>query len=99
MNSTAPTFLAIVALALSHSSKGAVCSERDAFAAETVTDYLDSWDNVYLFFKQFRQCYDASIAEGANDKIQQLWSKRWSELPIMVSLTQKDHQFKSFIFE
>jgi hypothetical protein len=99
MNRTAVAFLAIVMLALSNPSKADVCSEREAFAAETVTDYLDSWDNVHLFFEQFRKCYDAAIAEGANDKIQQLWSNYWSELSIMVKLTQEDPAFKSFIFE
>jgi len=74
------------------------CTELEAYAAESATDYLDSWDNVYIFFKQYRHCYDASIAEGAEDKIQQLWANRWPSLPEMINLTNKDAEFKSFIW-
>lgn len=75
------------------------CTESDAYAAEVVTDYLDSWANVYQFFKQFQPCYDASIAEGAEDKIQQLWANQWSTVAQMVVLTNKDREFKSFIWQ
>jgi hypothetical protein len=75
------------------------CSTAEAYAAEAATDRLDSWGNVHLFFKQFRHCYDASIAEGANDKIQLLWANHWSDLPQMLSLTSKDPAFKSFIWQ
>ena len=90
---------AIGAVAIPQSAGSPACSERDAFAAETVTDYLDSWDNVYLFYKQFRRCYDGSIAEGASDKIQRLWSDHWPELKTMVTFCKKDPEFRSFILE
>jgi len=75
------------------------CSATEAYAAEAATNYLDSWANVHLFFKQFRHCYDASIAEGANDKIQLLWANHWSDLPQILSLTSKDPEFRSFIWQ
>jgi hypothetical protein len=75
------------------------CTQREAYAAEVNTDYLDSWANVYQFFKQFRHCYDASIAEGAEDKIQVLWATRWSAISQMIALTKKDSEFKTFIWQ
>ncbi|MBI3222560.1 MAG: hypothetical protein HYZ46_05740 [Nitrosomonadales bacterium] len=75
------------------------CSKLEAYAAETVTDYLNNWENVYTFFKQFRHCYDASIAEGAADQIQKLWVNHWSEVPKMIALTNQDHKFKAFIWQ
>src|SRR6266516_4019297 len=80
-------------------AKAANCEKREAFAAETVTDYLDSWRNVYLFFKQFRHCYDAAIAEGAENKIHKLWVEHWAALPEMITLTSKDPEFKAFIWK
>lgn len=74
------------------------CSREEAYAAEAVTDYLDSWENMYIFFKQFRHCYDGSIAEGAEDKIQVLWTTRWRDLPRMIALTNKDPEFRKFIW-
>ena len=59
---------------------------------------LDSWDNVYLFYKQYHHCYDGSIAEGAADKIELLWSEKWSTTPRMLELVKKDDAFKSFIW-
>jgi hypothetical protein len=81
------------------SANAAECSEKEAYAAEIVTDYLDSWQNVYSFFEQFRHCYDASIAEGAEYKIQQLWAEHWHDLPEMIALIKKDPKFKAFIWE
>lgn len=70
----------------------------DAKAAEEATDHLHSWNNVYRFFKIYGNCFDASVAEGAEDKIQLLWADRWSALPEMIGLTNKDRRFKKFIW-
>ncbi len=74
------------------------CSEREAFAAEAVTDYLDSWTNVYLFFQQFGRCYDGSVAEGANAKIHHLLSHRWGQVPLLVDLAKRNAEFKKFMW-
>jgi len=83
------------------------CSTLDAYAARTVTGYLNNWENVYVFFKQFYQCYDASIAEdadaaiaeGAEDSIQNLWIDHWSDIPQMIILANRDPKFKAFIWQ
>ncbi len=44
------------------------CSMRDSYAAETVTDYMDSWKNMHLAYKQFKQCSESGgPAEGFSD--------------------------------
>jgi hypothetical protein len=91
-------FALVVLVAVSQASGAKECTKEEGFAAEATVDYLDSWPNVHLFFKQFGHCYDAAIAEGANDKIQQLWDRHWGDLPAMIELTSKDPEFKAFIW-
>ncbi len=90
--------LVVLALPLPAVATDKKCSQLEAYAAETVTDYLDSWANVYAFFKQFRHCYDGAIAEGAEERIQTLWSTQWRQLPKMVSLVKTDPEFKAFLW-
>jgi hypothetical protein len=71
----------------------------DAKSAEEATDQLHSWQNVYQFFKRYRNCYDGSVAEGAEDKIQLLWADHWSTLPEMIALTNEDRAFNKFIWQ
>jgi len=75
------------------------CSRSEAASADSAIDHLDSWDNVYHFFKQYGHCYDASIAEGVDDKIQLLWADHWENLHRMLELTTKDPKFKAFIWQ
>lgn len=91
--------LVVLVCSLSAPANAAECNSSEAYAAESVTDYLDSWQNVYLFFKQFRHCYDGGIAEGAQDKIQQLLADQWPTLPTMIALASEDAEFKAFIWK
>lgn len=99
MRKTTTLLASLLAFGAAQASAATECTQHEAYASEVVTDYLDSWANVYRFFKQFRQCYDASIAEGAEDKIQQLWSSRWPTVAQMIALTKKDSEFKAFIWQ
>jgi hypothetical protein len=71
----------------------------DDKTAEEATDQLHSWRDVHQFFKRYRNCYDGSVAEGAEDKIHLLWADHWSTLPEMIAITNKDRQFKKFIWQ
>ena len=44
------------------------CSQLEGYAAETVADYLDSWQNVHLAFQQFAHCDSGGVAEGFSDE-------------------------------
>lgn len=89
--------VAATVLLLASACCAAECTRDEAYAAESVTDYLDSWHNVYLFYREYRACYDASIAEGAVDKIFSLWADHWDQLPQMLALTAKDAEFDRFL--
>lgn len=78
-------------------AKAAECTRDEAYAAETVVDYLNSWEIVHLFYGQFRHCYDGAIAGGVQDRMQFLWADRWDELPKMVALTKKEPGFSAFV--
>ncbi len=99
---TARTMVAWLVLALAlpaaQAEQSSRCSHEEGITAETVVDYLDSWANVYVFFKQFGHCYDAAIAEGADAKIQELWTDHWPQLQKMIALTKKDPAFRAFIW-
>lgn len=77
--------------------EAAECTRDEAYAGEVVVDYLNSWENVHLFYGQFLHCYDGGIAEGAQDRIQLLWADRWGDLPKMLALTKKEPGFNAFV--
>ena len=70
----------------------------EAYAAETVTDYLDSWKNVNRAFNEFGHCDDGAIAEGFDDAISLLWANQWEKLPEMLKYTKEDKEFRAFIY-
>ncbi len=79
-------------------SKAGECSQLDAYAAETVVDYLDSWDNVHLAYKQFPHCDDGGVAEGYSDRIVHLLATNWASFPQLVTYFDKEPNFRKFIF-
>ena len=97
-HTVAVALLALFATAVAAQSSKPPCTRDEGLAAEVVTDYLSTWDNVYRFYKQFGHCYDGAIAEGAQDRIQLLWARSWSELPRMLAFTSKDPGFKKFVW-
>lgn len=70
------------------------CTKTAAKAADAAIDDLENWAAVYRFYKRFGRCYDASIAEGVNDKVQLLWANHWETLPNMLAYTANDSGFK-----
>ena len=75
----------------------AECSSRDAYAADSVVDYLDSWHNANLFYRQFKACDDGGIAEGVSEKIAQLLVNQWSKLDELLVISSHDPAFKTFV--
>lgn len=39
------------------------CSDKDGIAAETLTDHLNSWQDMYSAYKQYKQCDDGGVAD------------------------------------
>jgi hypothetical protein len=88
-------FLLVIALPASAKE----CTTMEAFAAESVIDYLDSWEKVYKSFKDFGHCDDAAIAEGYDDVISKLWADHWDKLSEMIKYTKENSEFKRFIYK
>jgi hypothetical protein len=76
---------------------GEECSERDAYAAETLTGYLDSWQNVAQWFRQFRSCDDGGIAEGVSDAVARLLANQWLRLPELMKLSAENPDLEPFV--
>lgn len=94
------TILIAVAVAvLAQVANAKECTQFEAYAAETVTDYLDSWKNVSRAFRDFGHCDDGGIAEGFDDAISVLWANQWQNLPEMLRYTKEDSDFKAFIYK
>lgn len=75
----------------------ATCSERDAYAAGTVVDYLDSWQNLNLAYRQFLSCDDGGIAEGFSEAVARLLVDQWSKFNELLVLSARDVGFKKFV--
>ena len=75
------------------------CTKMEAYAAESVTDYLDSWKSVQRAFRDFGHCDDGAIAEGFDEAISLLWANKWRNLPEMLKYTKENKEFKAFIYK
>jgi hypothetical protein len=75
------------------------CTQMEAYAAESVTDYLDSWQNVNQAFEEFGHCDDGGIAEGFDEAISLLWVNQWQQLPEMIKYSKKSREFKAFVYK
>jgi len=75
------------------------CTQMEAYAAETVTDYLDSWKNVSRAFRDFGHCDDGGIAEGFDEAISVLWANEWQKLPEMLKYTKENKDFRNFTYK
>jgi hypothetical protein len=91
--------LLIIALTLLNAaaSNARECTQLDAYAAEAVVDYLDSWRSLHRAFTQFRHCDDAAIAEGFSEAVARLLADKWSELRQFQALAVKEPEFEKFV--
>jgi hypothetical protein len=75
------------------------CTKMEAFAAESVVDYLNSWKEIYKAFKEFGHCDDGAIEEGFDEAISVQWADQWKTLPEMIKYTKEDTEFIIFIYK
>lgn len=91
--------ITLLVAALAQVANAKECTQMEAYAAESVTDYLDSWKNVNLAFREFGHCDDGGIAEGFDEAISLLWANQWKKLPEMLKYTKMNKEFKAFIYK
>lgn len=94
--STRVAYLAVLLLVggVAHSDE---CSPMEAYAAETVVDYLDNWANLHRAYSQFAKCDDGAIAEGFSDVVTKLLSRQWRSLPDLTKIIGADPTFEQFV--
>jgi hypothetical protein len=77
----------------------AKCSGQDAQRADEATDSLKSWDDIYEWFKQFKECdyHVGEAGENLDDSIARLLADDWSHFSRLAILTRKNAPFRSFV--
>ncbi|NTW50530.1 MAG: hypothetical protein HGB19_12530 [Chlorobiales bacterium] len=99
MKTTIQIHIFIVVLLFSTPLYAKECTQMEAFAAETVIGYLDSWKEIYNAFKSFGHCDDAAIAEGFDDVISIQWGEHWNNVYEMIKYTEENNNFKTFVYK
>ena len=89
--------LLVFGLLLSVATEAKECSKYEAFAAESVTDYLNNWHNLHLAFKQFGHCDDGAIGEGLSEAVARLLVDQWPTFSELVSYSSKEPGFEKFV--
>jgi hypothetical protein len=72
------------------------CTQLEGYASETVTDYLDSWKNMHLAYKQFKHCDDGAVGEGFSDAAARLMANHWADLAQGRPILTADPDFEAW---
>ena len=89
--------LILLLLAMVPASAG-TCSPQETYAAEIVSDYIESWNKLRMAYKEFGHCDEGFIAEGFSEVVARLLTTQWSRLPELSSTIKKDASFGDFVF-
>jgi hypothetical protein len=75
------------------------CSTHDARRADEATDSLKTWDDVYEWFKTFKQCdyHVGEAGENLDDGIARLLANNWDDFSRLAELARKYATFRSFV--
>jgi hypothetical protein len=65
--------------------------------AESDSDVLEDWDEVYRSFKKFGHCDNGAVAEGYDDVIVRLLVNDWNHFDTLARLTGGDKAFETFV--
>ncbi len=88
----------VMAYPVSANEKWSRGKQEDCYTAEVLTDYLDSWNNLHLAYKQFGDCYrDGGPAEVMSEATIRLFADHWHELPALEKLADRDSLFLQFV--
>ena len=83
--------------AAAQSVDGELCNQGPL--AELVVDYLDSWKNAHLAYREFSGCDDGGVAEGLSDAVVRLLAHDWRRLPELLPMIQADPKFEAFVLK
>lgn len=58
---------------------------------------LNSWENVYLFYKRYRQCDDVEYSEMSVVDIPHMMVEKWTELDKLEAYSKQSPGFRAFL--
>jgi hypothetical protein len=101
---SASTILAITLLVLSSSLRTVNagrpgCDDPSALFAEGKVDHLETWQQIYDWFKSYSACDDGILGEANSDAIVRMLADRWNQLPTLQTLADRDERFGKFVFK
>jgi len=73
------------------------CTVAMSAKAEDASDHLKAWPALYAFYRSFKACDDGGVAEGVDDAVDQLLSRKWSTLDAFRTTLQTDKGFVAFV--
>lgn len=74
------------------------CTRTESVTAQAVTEYLDSWSDVWKAFNEFGHCDDGTVAEGFDEAVSLLWAEQWESVPQMIEMAGADNDFRKFLW-
>jgi hypothetical protein len=87
----------LIWLPLSPYASGKACTSDEAKRAESETDNLRSWKNLYRWYQQYRQCDDGGIAEGYSEAVARTLVDHWDTLADLEQISKRDVRFRGFV--
>ena len=87
----------ILLLLVTVPASAGICSRQEAYAAEIVSDYIESWNKLRAAYKEFEHCDDGVVAEGFSDVVARLLTKQWVRLPELSTEIKQDASFGDFV--
>lgn len=76
---------------------GQECTNTQARESEEIAAYLNSWDEVFSAWKNYKHCDDGAIAEGFSESITKILSTKWTENGHLIELIEANPKFEGFI--
>ena len=74
------------------------CDDPSALFAEGKVDHLETWQQIYDWFKSYSACDDGILGEANSDAVVRMLAGQWEQLPALRTLVDRDERFGKFVF-
>jgi hypothetical protein len=91
------SILLLLMLCGAANAQSSKCPAPQDQIADAVIDYLDSWKNVAMAFRQFKACDDGAIAEGLSEAVARLLADHWEKLRDLTALAHSYPGLEDFV--
>lgn len=73
------------------------CTREDAMKAEVNSSSLETWRELYVHYRLYKQCDDGAISEGYSASVADLLTTRWNGIGEFIKLSNDHPDFKNFV--